>query len=100
MAYAKHQMTYWSEGKKFTLLNKHISANLNNSRADFENIKVAIQLDYQNSRFKFVESSFLQSLIQTYQDKEREGGKEIRPETFECHQQHSSESKKARKGSC
>lgn len=70
--FAKHQMTYWSEGKKFTLLDKHISANLNNLRADFENIKVAIQLDYQNSRFKFVESSFLQSLIQTYQDKERE----------------------------
>jgi len=77
--FAKHQMIYWSEGKKFTLLNKHISANLNNYREEFENNKVAIQL-MKDGHFKFVESSILQSLIQTYQDKERERKKKEKKE--------------------
>ena len=70
--FTKHQITYWSNGKKFILQNKQVSAVINNHRADFENNKVTILLDYKNGRFKFVESGILQSLIQTCQNKEKE----------------------------
>lgn len=70
--FIKHQIVYWSNGIKFVLLNKHISAKFDKYRPDFEKIETTIQLDFQNGHFTFVESNLLPSLIQTFQDKERE----------------------------
>ena len=78
--FTKHQITYWSNGKKFILQNKQVSAVINNHRADFENNKVTILLDYKNGRFKFLESGILQSLIQTCQNKEKERKKKEKKE--------------------
>ncbi len=70
--FTKHKIVYWLNGIKFVLRNKQISSEFDKYRADFENIRTSILLNFHTGSFQFVKTDLLSSLIQTFQEIERE----------------------------